>query len=156
ASIVGAPISGLILDHVHWLGLSSWRWLLILEGLPSILCGIGTYFLLPSRPADARFLASDEKKWLAAGLKRGGKGKLSGSHVSAAGVFTSGRVWHLALTGFTWDVGLYWMSFFMPQEIKSLSKEYSNFTVGLLVLVPQLVGLTGMILVARSSDRRLE
>jgi MFS transporter, ACS family, tartrate transporter len=32
SSMLGAPISGLILDHVHWLGLSSWRWLLILEG----------------------------------------------------------------------------------------------------------------------------
>src|SRR5215471_647263 len=36
-SIVGAPISGLILDHAHWLGLGSWRWLLILEGLPAVL-----------------------------------------------------------------------------------------------------------------------
>ena len=27
--IVGAPISGLILDHVHWLGFSSWRLSLI-------------------------------------------------------------------------------------------------------------------------------
>src|SRR5882762_11830640 len=27
-SILGAPVSGLILDHVHWLGVSSWRWLL--------------------------------------------------------------------------------------------------------------------------------
>jgi MFS transporter, ACS family, tartrate transporter len=31
ASFVGAPLSGLILDHVHWLGVSSWRWLLILR-----------------------------------------------------------------------------------------------------------------------------
>ena len=46
ATIVGAPISGVILDHIHWLGLSSWRWLLILEesslpswaGLPPISC----------------------------------------------------------------------------------------------------------------------
>src|SRR5262249_40269730 len=31
-SILGAPLSGLILDNMHWLGASSWRWLLILEG----------------------------------------------------------------------------------------------------------------------------
>lgn len=30
ASVVGAPTSGVILDHIHWFGLSSWRWLLIL------------------------------------------------------------------------------------------------------------------------------
>jgi hypothetical protein len=31
-SILGAPVSGLILDNVPWLGVSSWRWLLVLEG----------------------------------------------------------------------------------------------------------------------------
>jgi MFS transporter, ACS family, tartrate transporter len=50
-SIVGAPISGLILDHVHWLGLSSWRWLLILEGVPAVVGGVSHLFAAaqPSR-----------------------------------------------------------------------------------------------------------
>ena len=65
ASVVGAPISGFILDHAHWFGLSSWRWLLILEGLPAIACVFLTYFLLPSRPAEARFLTAEEKAWIA-------------------------------------------------------------------------------------------
>src|ERR1700726_3267449 len=68
ASILGAPLSGFILDHAHWAGLSSWRWLLILEALPAIVCGVLTCFLLPSRPADARFLAKEEKSWLIAEL----------------------------------------------------------------------------------------
>ena len=49
ASVVGAPLSGVILDHFYWLGLSSWRWLLILEGIPAVLGGVLTYFLLPTR-----------------------------------------------------------------------------------------------------------
>src|SRR6202007_1762736 len=53
ANIVGAPLSGVILDHVHWFGVSSWRWLLILQGTPAILGGVGTYFLLSNRPAEA-------------------------------------------------------------------------------------------------------
>src|SRR5262249_5166336 len=54
-SILGAPFSGVILDHVHWLGLSSWRWLLILEGIPALIGGFAAYRLLPNRPADATF-----------------------------------------------------------------------------------------------------
>lgn len=34
ANIAGAPISGVILDNIHWLGVPSWRWLLILEAFP--------------------------------------------------------------------------------------------------------------------------
>ncbi len=59
ASIVGGPLSGWILDHVHGFGLSSWRWLLILEALPAIACGLLTYRLLPDRPADASFLTAE-------------------------------------------------------------------------------------------------
>src|SRR5207253_3598345 len=70
ASILGAPVSGLILDHVHWLGISSWRWLLILEGMPAIVCGVLTYFLLPSRPQEAKFLTAHEKEWIRAELGR--------------------------------------------------------------------------------------
>ena len=47
ANVLGAPLSGFILDHAHWFGLSSWRWLLVLEGLPAIVCAPLTYFFLP-------------------------------------------------------------------------------------------------------------
>ena len=156
ASILGAPASGLILDHAHGWGLSSWRWLLILEGLPSIVCGIFTYLLLPGRPAEARFLTVDEKEWLASELKSEERQKLGNGHAPAGQVFTNIRVWHLAATLLAWDIGLYWMSFWMPQKLKSLSNLYSNTTVGLLVMIPQMAGLIGMVLVSRRSDRKLE
>ena len=75
ASVVGAPISGVILDQIHWFGLSSWRWLLILEGIPAIVGGIVTYFLLPSRPTEAKFLTQQERNYLVAelGLQEEGK-----------------------------------------------------------------------------------
>jgi MFS transporter, ACS family, tartrate transporter len=70
ASVLGAPISGLILDHADWFGLSSWRWLFILEGLPAILCVFLTNRLLPSRPAEAKFLTEQEKAWIADQLEQ--------------------------------------------------------------------------------------
>jgi len=62
-SILGAPVSTFIMDHVHWLSVSGWRWLLILEGIPAVIGGVLTYFLLPSRPAEAKFLSKEEKGW---------------------------------------------------------------------------------------------
>jgi MFS transporter, ACS family, tartrate transporter len=156
ASILGAPLSGVILDHAHWLSVSSWRWLLILEGLPAIGCAVLTYFLLPDRPADARFLTPEEKEWITTELKREELQKLQSHHMSAVQALTNRRVWQLGLTALAWDIGLYWMSFWMPQVLKSLSSLYSNTLVGFLVVIPQLVGLVGMVVVSRSSDRSLE
>jgi len=156
ASILGAPVSGFILDHAHWLDLGSWRWLLILEGVPAIVCGVLTYFLLPSRPAEATFLTPDEKGWITGELAREVQEKTGEHSISAWRALAHPRVLHLAAIGFTFNVGLYAMSFYMPQAISSLSSGYSNTTVGILVMIPHLAGLAAMILVSRSSDRRLE
>jgi ACS family tartrate transporter-like MFS transporter len=51
------------------LALASWRWLLILEGLPAILGGTAAYLLLPNRPAEAAFLTASEKDSIAVALK---------------------------------------------------------------------------------------
>src|SRR6266849_2318772 len=155
-TILGAPVSGLILDHVHWLGVSSWRWLLILEGMPAVVCGVLTYFLLPSRPAEAKFLARDEKDWIIAQLAREHEKKLVEHQISVGQTFTHLRVWHLAWIQFTFLIGLYSLSFWMPLVIKSLSSHYSNTVVGFLAVLPQLAGLAAMVLVSRSSDRHLE
>jgi ACS family tartrate transporter-like MFS transporter len=155
-SILGAPVSGVILDHVHWLGVSSWRWLLVLEGIPAVACGVLTYFLLPGRPAEAKFLTEDEKRWIAEELDQEERQKMRTHKISAVKALTNGRVWHLAAIGFTLNIGMYSLSFWMPQFVKSLSSLYSNTTTGFLVTIPYSVGLLAMVLVSRSSDRKME
>lgn len=155
-NVLGAPISGFILQHVHWLGVASWRWLFILEGLPAIALGFLTYLVLPNRPSEARFLTSEEKEWLQARLREEEEQKLRQGRHSAMEGITNPRVWHLMAIYFGMMIGSYTLSFYAPQVVESLSSQYSHSLVGYLVMIPYLVALTGMILVGRSSDRQME
>src|SRR5712691_6751600 len=155
-SILGAPVSGFLLDHVHWMNVSSWRWLLILEGFPAVVGGVLTYFLLPSWPAEAKFLNQKEKDWIAVELAREGREKLASHNISAGKALLNRRIWHLGFIGFTLNTGMYSMNFWMPQLVKSLANGISNSLIGLLVMIPHLVGLPVMVIVSRSSDRKQE
>lgn len=150
SNVIGAPMSGLILDHIHWLGISSWRWLLALEAIPAIVLGVATWFLLPNRPEEAGFLQRDEKDWLRDELTRESARQVP---VTATRALASGRVWYLAAIYFALVVGLYVMSFWLPHVVKGLSSHYSNTTVGVLVMIPHVVGLGIMLLVSGNSDR---
>ena len=150
SNVIGAPISGLILDHVHWLGIGSWRWLLVLEAIPALVFGIATWFLLPNGPEEASFLDREEKDWLRDELAHESARQPA---VTAAGALASTRVWPLAAIYFTLIVGLYVMSFWLPQVVKGLSGHFSNTMVGVLVMIPHAVGLAVMVMVSRNSDR---
>jgi ACS family tartrate transporter-like MFS transporter len=67
-----------------------------------------------------------------------------------------GRVWHLTAIYFMAMIASYSMIFWMPQLLKSLSSQYSNSRVGMLVMIPYVVALAAMAVVGRSSDRRHE
>ena len=154
-SVLGSPISGFILQHVHWLGVASWRWLFILEGMPAIALGFFTYLVLPNRPSEAKFLTAEEKEWLQTELQREEARKPAGRHSALDGI-TNLRVWHLAAIYFGMMIGAYTLSFYAPKLVESLSSEYSYSLVGYMVMIPFLAAFVVMILVGRSSDRRME
>ncbi|KAG5913014.1 hypothetical protein E4U42_001574, partial [Claviceps africana] len=43
-------------------GLAAWRWLFLLEGLPSVVASLFVWFLLPDYPETASWLSDDEKR----------------------------------------------------------------------------------------------
>ncbi len=65
--VVGGPLSGWLMDHPQ-LGLRSWQWLFLVEGVPSVLLGVVVLAYLPNGPRDARWLTKDEAGWLTARL----------------------------------------------------------------------------------------
>ena len=158
ASVLGAPVSGFILDHVHWFGLSSWRWLFILEGFPAMACAPLVNFLLPNRPAEARFLSVEEKAWITVQLDREDRQKLGaqGRSFSVARTLVNPRVLHLACAGFSFGFASYTFSFWLPQVMKTAFGGQSNTALGFAVMIPNLLGLIAMLVVPLHSDRARE
>jgi len=156
ASILGGPLSGWILDHVHAFGLSSWRWVLILEALPAVGGGILTYLFLPNGPAEAAFLSSEHKASLTAALRAEAGAKARATNDAVLRTAGNPRVLYLAAVAFLFMIGLYVTGFWMPQSIKAVGRGLDHTAIGLLVMVPNGVGLCAMVLVSRSSTRRAE
>jgi D-galactonate transporter len=150
AGVVGGPLSGWIMkafDGVH--GLSGWQWLFLLEGGPSVLLGVWTLFYLDDGIRDAKWLSEDDKRVLEAAIAHDRVGQ---QHLPLAQVFKSGKVWLLALVYFLFVMGLYGVSFWLPQLIKN-SGVADVFHIGLLTAIPYFVAAVVMVLAARHSDR---
>jgi MFS transporter, ACS family, tartrate transporter len=155
ANVLGAPVSGLILDHIHWGGIAGWRWLFVLEGLPALILGVLTFYILPDRPKDAKWLTEQEKAWLNAEIERDNQttGPINHSHsLSSLKIILDGKVLRLALVALCTNIGMYGLGFWMPQIIKSLSTVFSNTTVGFLTMIPYVIGCAAMLLNGRHSD----
>jgi len=60
-------------------GLSAWRWLFILEGMPSVLSSVAVFFFLPDYPETAKWLSAEEKQLAASRLSIEGSHGHSGS-----------------------------------------------------------------------------
>ncbi|MCI0183520.1 putative tartrate transporter [Acidibacillus sp. S0AB] len=153
SGIIGGPVSTFILAHVHWGGLQPWRWLYILEGIPAVIFGVITLWVLPNRPNDAKWLTQEEKNWLLGELTREREAKLQRHSMSMWKVMADGRVWMLTLIYFCLVTGLYGIGFWLPQIVKALSSSYSLSTIGWLTAIPYVVAGIGMVLIGKSSDR---
>src|ERR1700720_3167140 len=68
AVAAGAPISTALLGLDGLLGLRGWQIMYIAEGVPTVIIGLVTFFVLTDKPEQAKFLTQPEKDWLIAKL----------------------------------------------------------------------------------------
>jgi len=150
SGVIGGPLSGWIMQTftgVH--GWAGWQWMFLLEGIPSVLVGIWVLFYLDDSIQGARWLNADEKQLLSQRIEQDAVGKVDHG---AVGVFRSAKVWLCALIYFCFIMGLYGVSFWLPQLIKNMGVK-AVLDVGLLTMIPYGVAAVVMVLAARSSDR---
>lgn len=150
AGVIGSPISGWILQTmggVH--GLAAWQWLFLLEGLPSVLVGIWVIFYLDDSIEKSKWLDVGEKAMLARNIAADNVGKVA---TSALQGMSNPKIWLMALIYFSFVMGLYGVSFWLPSIIKAMGVK-SALNVGLLTAIPWMAGAISMVLVGRRSDR---
>ena len=154
STVIGAPVSGLLLGLDGAMGLKGWQWLFIIEGIPSVVLGVVTWFYLTDRPAQANWLTTEQKAWLSSRLEGETAAKQAAAHLTLAQALASPKVITLSLIYFGFVGALYGMQFWLPQIVKAFG--FSNAQTGFVTAVPYLFGCVAMILWARHSDKTRE
>lgn len=152
SNLIGAPLSGWILDAFHGVAdYKGWQWLFILEALPSILLGIGAWFILIEKPEHARWLSEDERRALTETLEREDAERAATGSLHLRDVMTDRSVLLLGLVYFGIVGGMYGLSFWVPQIVKAWG--ISNTLTGLVAAIPYLFAIIAMVIWGRHSDR---
>lgn len=149
---VGAPLSGLILDRHNALGMAAWRWLFLIEGLPSAILGIVAYFYLTDKPEDAKWLTADEKSALARSIE---PGPVRGQRTPWREMLTR-QVILLSIAYFGLIMTLNTIVTWTPQIVREMVAEHSFSSVGLLTALPALITALLMPFWSAHSDRTRE
>jgi MFS transporter, ACS family, tartrate transporter len=154
STVIGAPASGLLLGLDGAMGLKGWQWLFIIEGVPSVLLGIVTWFYLTDRPERADWLTAEQKAWLASKLNAEIAAKQAAKHLTLGEALSSPKVLLLSLVYFGFVGSLYGMQFWLPQIVKAFG--LTNAQTGFVTAIPYVFGTIAMILWARHSDASRE
>jgi ACS family tartrate transporter-like MFS transporter len=151
SSVIGAPLSSLLLGLDGWLGLPGWWWMFLLEGGPAILVGLALFLLLPNRPRDAAWLSAAQKDWLDAMLAAEDHRPQPWRLRETLSSFYQPRVLALALSLFANIAASIGLAIFLPQIIASTGT--SRMLTGWLTTVPALFGLVGLYVISRLAGR---
>lgn len=155
AGVVGGPLAGLIMTSLHRVnGLSGWQWLFLLEGIPSVIAGIATYFYLTDKPSQAKWLTSLEKQKVQNDVERDQR-MLGARDHSIGAALRNPKIWALVLIFFCIIAANSSLTFFAPTLVKMLGYT-STMQIGWIMSGIYLLGALGMIMNGRHSDRTKE
>jgi MFS family permease len=153
AFLLGSPISGMLLDATAPLGLHSWQWLFIVEGLAASVIGIVAYFYLTDRPALANWLEPAQREALVETLKAEDEHKKTHGPESVLAALRDTRVLYLTLIYFVMQIAVYGVVFYLPTRIAALMGGHVGTEVGFVTAIPWFVAIVGTLIITRLADR---
>ena len=157
SGVLGSPFSGWILAHfsAHPGLFAAWQWLFLLQGLPTIILGLGVLFLLSDGVASAAWLNEADRATLASALADDKQNTPKTAAASFAEVVRNPHIWVLGIIYFCIQSGVYAINFWLPSIIKA-SFTLDPAAIGWLSAIPYVAASIFMVLVGRSADKRRE
>jgi D-galactonate transporter len=155
SSVIGAPVSAQILTWMNGVGgLAAWQWLFIIEAAPAIVLAFVVLTFLTDRPADAAWLAPDERAWLAERLRAEERQRVVVERFTVGQTLANPRILGLALVYFGAVACNYGIGFWLPTIVKGFGLTTSM--TGWVTAIPYVVGTVGMVWWGRRSDATKE
>ncbi|KAB8276465.1 major facilitator superfamily domain-containing protein [Aspergillus minisclerotigenes] len=133
-------------------GLEGWRWLFLVEGVPTIAAGLLVFLFLPSYPDKVGWLTDEEKEAQALRLEDGGSsGEDKLNWKDAKETLLSARLYVHYLTYLSISAGVASLSLFAPTIIAGLG--YTDLQAQLFTVPPYAVAYVVTLGLAWLSDR---
>ena len=151
SSVIGAPVSGQLLNLSGVAGFTGWQMLFILEALPALVLAFVVLGYLTDRPAEAKWLQPDQRTWLARQLDAENLARVRAKHFSTLQALGDTRVLLLAFVYFGAVAANYSLGFFLPQIVRDFGLSFG--WTGVVTAIPYICGTLGMIYWGRHSDK---
>jgi MFS transporter, ACS family, tartrate transporter len=148
---LGAPVSTAILGMDGFLGYAGWKWIYIIEAIPTILLGIFVLFALTDQPENASWLSPEEKNWLTTTLERERRAVESAGKYSIWQAMVNPKILLLSANYFGIVTASLGVLLFIPQIIKSIGA--TNMGTGYATALAYTCGAISMLTWGWVADR---
>lgn len=154
STFVGSAIASWLLP-VQWMGISGWRWLFVVEGVPAVVLGVTTLFYLTDRPSEAAWLPESERSAIVSALAAEDAAKTRLGVLNFWDACKDARLLLLVTGYFFYIMSVVTNALWMPTFLQRLSHQPAA-AVARLVMVPAAAGVAGLFINSWSSDRFAE
>ncbi|WP_454862573.1 MFS transporter [Paraburkholderia fungorum] len=150
--IIGGPLAGSLLNLRY--GLPGWRWLFLLEGVPTIVIGLLILRVLPSTPRDASWVDDRQRRALHALMQAeaGSANDDSKSVWHGFAVFRQPVLWGMLAVLLIAYAATFALIYFLPIILKAMY-HITPLQIGALLSLPNIAAFVISYLVGRSSER---
>ena len=138
-------------------GQRGWRWIMWLEGAPTVLLAFAAYFFMADQPSTAKYLTAEEKALLVTRFNRQSGMTQSAQQFHWKDVkkaLLDWKVWTFSFGQFGVDVMLYGFSTFLPTIIRGIMPGATSSIVQVLTIPVYSLGAVTYLIVAFLSDRQ--